>query len=173
MFRRDGVAACRIDDIVNTAGVSRGSFYFHFPTKDDVLLAYLHETERQIIAALDEVPEPTPLPLVLSALTVAMAAVWQPDPRLLPDVATVALRNAAAALQDSESDSLRDTLSQRFRAAAGRKELNSLLPAEMLSDLYLGHLLAGLLTWYGSQGVPLQSVLESVTVLFWHGAAMG
>ena len=39
IFIRDGVAAARIEDITSLAAVSRGSFYFHFPTKEDVLLA--------------------------------------------------------------------------------------------------------------------------------------
>lgn len=170
VFRRDGVSACRIDDIVRLAGVSRGTFYFHFPTKEDVLIAYLHKTEREIIAALDEVPEDAGLPEVLARLIDAMAAVWQPDPRLLPEVATVALRNAAAALVDSEADSLRDTMAQRFRGASARGQLTGLLPPELLSDLCLGHLLAGLLTWYGSPAAPLRTMLQTVMVLFFNGA---
>jgi len=53
VFRRDGVEACRIDDIATAAGVSRGSFYFHFPTKKHVLLARMRETEDQLCDAID------------------------------------------------------------------------------------------------------------------------
>src|SRR5205085_7825923 len=38
VFRRDGVAAARIDDITRAVGTSRGTFYFHFPTKEHVLV---------------------------------------------------------------------------------------------------------------------------------------
>ena len=37
-FRRVGFAKGQIDRIVEAAGVARGTFYFHFPTKDHVLL---------------------------------------------------------------------------------------------------------------------------------------
>src|SRR5690348_9883326 len=43
VFRRDGLAAARIDDIVKAARVSRGTFYFHFPTKEDVIVELLGE----------------------------------------------------------------------------------------------------------------------------------
>ena len=36
-FRREGVAGARIERIASAVGVVRGTFYFHFPTKDHVL----------------------------------------------------------------------------------------------------------------------------------------
>src|SRR5690606_227101 len=45
LFRRDGIEAASIEEIANRAGVSRGTFYFHFPTKDDVLLELIAEKE--------------------------------------------------------------------------------------------------------------------------------
>lgn len=37
-FREYGFAGAQIDRIAKSAGVARGTFYFHFPSKDDVLL---------------------------------------------------------------------------------------------------------------------------------------
>ena len=37
-FREVGFTAAQVDRIARAAGVVRGTFYFHFPTKDDVLL---------------------------------------------------------------------------------------------------------------------------------------
>lgn len=173
VFRRDGVAACRIDDIVRAAGVSRGSFYFHFPTKDDVLIELMRDTERTIIAALSALSEDAPLDHVLATLTRALVDIWEADPSLLPEVGAVGMRAAANALSISEANGLREQLAVRFRGARKRGELSSLLPAEMLSDAFLGQILAGLLAWYGSQQVPMQSVLDAVTSLFWNGARGG
>jgi AcrR family transcriptional regulator len=39
LFLRKGYGGVRIDDIVDAAGVSRGSFYTYFPSKRDVLIA--------------------------------------------------------------------------------------------------------------------------------------
>lgn len=37
-FREVGVAAAQVDRIARAAGVARGTFYFHFATKDEVLV---------------------------------------------------------------------------------------------------------------------------------------
>lgn len=173
IFRRDGVAACRIDDIASAAGVSRGSFYFHYPTKEHVLIEHMRETEIQITTAIEPLPESTPLCTVLDAVSTELAAIWQPDPRILPDVVAVALRFTATTLTDAESGTLRQTLGQRFTAAARRNELSSLLPPEILSDLYLGNMLAGLLAWYGHQETSLKVVLQSTNILFFGGVTVG
>lgn len=173
IFRRDEVATCRIDDIAIAAGVSRGSFYFHYPTKEHVLIEYMRETELQICRAVDLLPATAPLTQVLDTVGTALAQIWQPDPRLLPDVAAVGLRYAATALTDSESGRLRKTLADRFAAAAQRGELSTLLPPEILSDLYLGNTLAGLLAWYGHQETPLKTVLQSTNILFFGGVQVG
>lgn len=170
VFRRDGVVGCRIDDIVRAVGVSRGSFYFHFPTKDDVLLELMRGTERQITEKLDQLPANAPLRDILSTVREGLVQCWEADPSLLPEVASVGLRSAASALSPTDSNPLRGKLAARFRAAAQRGELSSLLPPEILSDLYLSHSLAGLLAWFGNQQADMHSVLAGVTELFFCGA---
>jgi AcrR family transcriptional regulator len=169
VFRRDGVD-CAVDEIARRAGVSRGTFYFHFPTKDDVLLARMRETEDGIVAAIAAVPEDAPLSQMLDAISTEMARAWEPDPTLLPDVACAALRLAAMAPFDQRSITLRHLMSVRFQAAQLRGELLAILPAEVLSDIYLANTLGGLLGWFGHQETPLKVVLDGVAVLFTRGA---
>ena len=169
-FRREDFATCRIDDIARAAGVSRGSFYFHYPTKDDVLLEYMHETEFVIADAVDALPPDASICDLLDTFCAAFAKIWQDDARLLPEVVAVGLRFTANAVTDNQAGRLRHMLAQRFLAAAERGELTSLLPPQILSDLYLGHTVAGLLAWYGHQETPLEIVLQSTTKLFFHGA---
>ncbi|WP_236515379.1 TetR/AcrR family transcriptional regulator [Sandaracinus amylolyticus] len=170
IFRRDGVAPCRTDDIAKAAGVSRGAFYFHFPTKEHVLLERMRETESLICDAIDVLPADTPVVQVLGTLHEALGRIWEPDPQLLPDVVAVALRFTATTMSDQQATALRSTVAARFRAAAERGELSGRLPPETLGDLYLGHMLAGLLAWYASPVLPVRSVLDAVTDLFWNGA---
>jgi AcrR family transcriptional regulator len=172
-FHHDGVANCRIDDIARSAGVSRASFYFHYPTKDDVLLEYMRETELVITSAVDALPKDAPLCTVLETMSAALAGVWQPDPRLLPDVVAVGLRFTATVLTDPSSGRLRQTMAARFAAAAERGELTTVLPTGTLSDLYLGHTVAGMLAWYGHQETPLNVVLHSMNILFFGGVQPG
>lgn len=173
VFRRDGVAACRIDDIAKAAGVSRGSFYFHFPTKEHVLLERMRETEDQICDAIDALPEDVEIARVLAVLNAQLAAIWEDDPHLLPDVTSAALHYTATTMHDQEATRMRLVLSARFRSGVERGEIATHLPPDLMSDLYLGHMLAALLAWNGNRTLPLEAMLGAVTVLFWSGAKAG
>src|ERR1700684_2899388 len=92
IFRRDGFEVARVDDVAKAAGVSHGTFYFHFATKDEVLIQCLRASEMRVAASIDAVSEGASLLDVLDAASTAIAEEWTGDPKLFPDVATVALR---------------------------------------------------------------------------------
>jgi AcrR family transcriptional regulator len=92
IFRRDGFEVARVDDVAKAAGVSHGTFYFHFATKDEVLIQCLRASEMRVMASIEAVPAGAPLIAVLDAASAAIAKEWEGDPKLFPDVATVALR---------------------------------------------------------------------------------
>lgn len=47
-FTRSGLAAADVGSIVSAAGVAHGTFFFHFPTKEHVLLELEHREEKRI-----------------------------------------------------------------------------------------------------------------------------
>lgn len=51
-FKRAGMAEADIGTIVAAAGVARGTFYFHFPTKEHVLLELERREEKRIAGEL-------------------------------------------------------------------------------------------------------------------------
>jgi AcrR family transcriptional regulator len=53
LFYRDGFRAVGIDTIIAEAGVAKMSLYRHFPSKDDLIVAYLEESNRQFWEWLD------------------------------------------------------------------------------------------------------------------------
>lgn len=68
-FKRSGIAAADVGAIVAAAGVAHGTFFFHFPTKEHVLLElerreeariarqfdrYLAESDRELESTLNE-----------------------------------------------------------------------------------------------------------------------
>jgi TetR/AcrR family transcriptional regulator, cholesterol catabolism regulator len=53
VFAKQGFAAASIRDIVQPIGMLPGSLYYHFPTKDDLLLAVYEEGVRRIIDEVD------------------------------------------------------------------------------------------------------------------------
>ena len=170
-FRQDGLAGARIDDIAQKVGVSRGTFYFHFPTKEDVVLEHISRTEAEVAAAVDALPAETPLAEVLDRVALSMAEAWQGDPRLVPEVAAVGLRLAATAPLEQRVFRLRVAVASRFRTAVDRGEVgNAPLTPEILSDLYLANVLAGLLAWCSRPEMPAAEILRGVTILFLRGA---
>ena len=66
---RCGLAGADVSAIANAAGVVRGTFYFHFPTKEHVLVELQRNEEIRIVAEINHAqPEPDDLSLVLSQL---------------------------------------------------------------------------------------------------------
>lgn len=47
-FKRSGMADADVGAIVSAAGVAHGTFFFHFPTKEHVLLELEHREEQRI-----------------------------------------------------------------------------------------------------------------------------
>lgn len=50
-FRRAGMAGAEVNTIAAAAGVAHGTFYFHFPTKEHVLLELERREEARVAAA--------------------------------------------------------------------------------------------------------------------------
>ena len=166
-FRRDGAANARIDDIVEKVGVARGTFYFHFPSRDDVLRDLLAEAQRDLAARLDALPKKVSVDRVLSTTATAMAERWQNDPKLLADVASVAIRVPAGGLSAMARDyPALDSLGRRLREAADRGELAAELPPELLASFFLTNLFAASVVWTASPGFPLEQMLLPVVRFF-------
>jgi AcrR family transcriptional regulator len=180
IFRRDGFEVARVDDVAKAAGVSHGTFYFHFATKDEVLIQCLRASEVRVVAAIEAVPAGAPLLAVLDAAAAAIALEWEGDAKLFPDVAMVATRYlfrghvtqmASASPPAVEPKSLTAAaLSARFGAAAARGELSHLLPAEVLASLCLVNLFAATLSWCSDPAArPLGLTLAGMSRLFLDG----
>jgi AcrR family transcriptional regulator len=59
LFYAEGIRAVGVDRVIEEAGVTRATFYRHFPSKDDLVVAYLRVVHDAVQAASgDEVGEP-------------------------------------------------------------------------------------------------------------------
>ncbi|MBF0566670.1 MAG: TetR/AcrR family transcriptional regulator [Nitrospirae bacterium] len=54
LFYRQGYLATGINQIIAEAGVSKNTFYYYFPSKEDLCLAYLHERHKLWMSWLNE-----------------------------------------------------------------------------------------------------------------------
>lgn len=57
-IRRRGLAAADVSAIAAAAGVARGTFYFHFPTKEHVVVELERAEESEIVAKLESTGKP-------------------------------------------------------------------------------------------------------------------
>lgn len=64
MFYQEGIRAIGVDTIVERSGVGKATLYRHFPTKDDLIAAYIEEEDRahqqwfeEIVSAPDRSPK--------------------------------------------------------------------------------------------------------------------
>ncbi|ODQ86306.1 TetR/AcrR family transcriptional regulator [Mycolicibacterium holsaticum] len=68
-FQRAGAQSADINAIVKAAGVARSTFYFHFPTKEHVLLELIRRDETQLANELGPFLDTRPdLPAVLKTI---------------------------------------------------------------------------------------------------------
>ncbi len=173
VFRREGFARARIEEIAERAGVSRGAFYFHFPTKEDVLKQLLHERQRQLVEALVALPSDVSLRDTMLCVARVIASSWQDEPALLGEVGVVALRITASELPDlSAVHPSEGALVARFEAAIARGELPSALPGVLLADFFLVNQFTAALAWSRSPSLPLDAVLTQVVDFFLRGLGL-
>jgi AcrR family transcriptional regulator len=52
-FYRDGYRAVGVDTIIAESGVAKMSLYRHFPSKDDLIAAYLERTNEQLLSWME------------------------------------------------------------------------------------------------------------------------
>ncbi|MEM9175106.1 MAG: TetR/AcrR family transcriptional regulator [Myxococcota bacterium] len=143
-FREVGLAAAQIDRIAKAAGVARGTFYFHFATKDDVLVELARRINARIarrVAVLGE-SKPTLRELLLRVNDACMdehSRVGEAE--LLADMLSLYVRRPMD-VQDPTHNvpSLADELTRHLRAAAERGEMRTSLPPEQVAIVFMSSL---------------------------------
>ena len=118
LFYAGGIHAVGIDRIIAEAGVAKATFYNHFPSKDDLVVAYIEEQDRLGRAAVAALPTRPPREMVAAIMERISEAVvaggWRGCPFLnaaaeYPNPASP-VRQAIDARRSWHRDSLRDLL---------------------------------------------------------------
>ncbi|MFE2267729.1 TetR/AcrR family transcriptional regulator [Streptomyces lavendulae] len=75
VFYAEGIHATPVDRVIEEAGVTRATFYRHFPGKESLVLAYVERRDAEVRAAAAEAAETIDTPLdLLHALVAGVAA---------------------------------------------------------------------------------------------------
>ena len=132
-----GVAAVAVDRLTKTVGATRGSFYWHFKDRGELIAEALATWEREatdaLIEEMREVADP------LERLRVGMVTATEleeeehPDVRLLPSASDPVVGEVVKRVQRKRLD----FLAQTFRDA-GFPPSESRLRARLAYSLYLG-----------------------------------
>src|SRR5262245_40279947 len=93
-FRRTGVAETQIEDIVRAAGVARGTFYLHFPTKDHVLMELLRRKQEAVAEKLQASKTSAVRPFLRRCVEVLVDDAITEDPALYHEMLAVVARHA-------------------------------------------------------------------------------
>jgi AcrR family transcriptional regulator len=169
LFDQRGYEAVNIDDIVRASKVARGTFYFHFPTKEDVLYEAVRRGEREIISGMSAIAD-RPFREVLRATCDGFAATWGGRRALLVQAGMVGLRRTIGTERLREEEPLRLELVRHVERALAKRELCSILPAQMLADIFLLNVFAALMAWAPRGEPELDVVMPGVIDLFLRGA---
>lgn len=139
-FRRVGFDRANVARIAREAGVSRPSFYFHFPTKEHVLLELQWLEERALAERLEATRG---LRETLHELGEGLIA-WEAklgDSDLFRDMFSIYARRPAGLPIEEQPFPIVAALTRHFADAAARGELRAGLEAEAAARVCLTSLL--------------------------------
>jgi AcrR family transcriptional regulator len=118
LFYAGGIHAVGIDRIIAEAGVAKATFYHHFPSKEELVVAYIEEQDRLGRAAVAALPKQPPREMIAAIMgrisEAVVAGGWRGCPFLnaaaeYPDP-TSPVRQAIDVRRVWYRDSLRDLL---------------------------------------------------------------
>lgn len=135
-FRRVGFSRTSVARIARAAGVSRPSFYFHFPTKEHVLLELQWLEEKTVVARLERARS---LWEALQELAEGLIGleVRLGDADLFRDMIAIYARRPGDLAIDEQPFPIVDALVAHFRQAAARGEMRAGLEAEAAARVCL------------------------------------
>ncbi len=156
-FRRVGFANAQIDKIARVAGVVRGTFYFHFPRKEDVLLELVQTLGSEISDRLVELSQERPsvrtiLTGVIDGVVAGIAAVS--DYGLIRDLLSAYVGQPPGPTVIEQSFPLAGELERLLADAAERGELRDDLCPDRLAIMFMTFVFGTLLG--GVDSVPKQ-----------------
>jgi TetR/AcrR family transcriptional regulator, repressor for uid operon len=120
-FRRAGVTAAQIEDIVKAAGVARGTFYLHFPTKDHVLMELMRRKQSALAERLHPSRPVSPRTFLRRAVELMQEDAVAEDPTLWHELFAVIGRHAQE--MRSQASALVEALMTFFAAAQERGDV--------------------------------------------------
>jgi AcrR family transcriptional regulator len=144
LFEKNGYDASSVDQITASARVAKGTFYQHFETKLDVLLAITRRQQEELMRSIVAALESGYPPLEVGLSLVQGIAQWcREHGRAAGEMVLRALQG-----MDQEHDSTaRVTFARIFQAAQKRGEIRRDVSADVLATAVLGAMIPWMVYW--------------------------
>ncbi len=168
-FRRVGVGAAQIEDIVRRAGVARGTFYLHFPTKDHVLMELMRRKQGELAERLRATRATSARSFLRRLVDFVLADAQAEDAALWHELFAVLGRHAGALR--TEENALVEVISAHFAAAQERGEVRRDLTAFDLTSVLLPGVFGLLQMRLDEPPAELRQALHRVADIFVRGIA--
>jgi AcrR family transcriptional regulator len=167
-FRRVGVGAAEIEDIIRRARVARGTFYLHFPTKDHVLMELLRRKQAALAERL-AATRATSVRGFLRRIVDLMVEDARADLALCHELFAVIARHAGE--MRSEASALSGTVGAFFATAQDRGEVRRDLTSSDLTNVFLPAVWGLLQMKLDAPAAELRAALYGVVDIFVRGMA--
>ncbi len=137
-FRETGFQKAQIDRIVERAGVARGTFYFHFPSKEHVLLELQRREETSVTERIAESPRRAEnLSDYLHQVVDVINTEQLGDPELQREMLAMYVREPRAAFVEPMREPLFVEMIDFFHECAERGELRDEFAPEELVGIFM------------------------------------
>ena len=172
LFARRGYYNSNVDEIVQQSGTSKGSFYFHFPSKEQMALGLVDQLSEKLVRKLERsiASEPDPLkriPLAIDALLSTFS-----KQRKLAQILMVNIVGQGRAM-DRKFLPIRDKFAGLIRRELDAAvEVGAIRPVDtnLVSQLWLGALNEIILRWLlQDKPSPLMESAPAVRELLMNG----
>ena len=168
-FRREGVAGARIERIASAVGVVRGTFYFHFPTKEHVLAELQLRSQERIMEKLEELkPEIDGVKELLAAIVRGLESAGElvSDGNLMRDTLALYVRHPMGGLPSDEPRPISEQATAVLAAAQERGELRDDITPEAAVALIFTSMFG---VFAARSGPGLGEILKNWTEVVAHG----
>ena len=164
LFLRDGVESTTVDAIVAAAGISKGTFYVHFPRKEDLLLEY---GMRRLSRIRDMLPDLVRRRTFREAVNEILDEVVRGKEwgRELTGRAILEMGTSAEKLP---ADSLPNLILPLVELGQARGQIRTDIPADALAHFILRSILGALRDWgLGADSLDRETALDyALTLIF-------
>lgn len=174
-----GYGAVTVDDICAEAGIAKGAFYFHYPSKTDLIVEVATPDAEDAERALDEaLMRRAPIDaMLLTELASALAESCRDTPRALVRHGVAELvagfdAGSSRAPDEAGPRGIRRLFTRFYRAAIEQGRLPDVYHAEELASMTSWAVLQGAMLWGAGFYArwTLATVLRRAALLIWQGA---